>query len=163
MLGACSLIPLIKISLICMRYVSPPCSLSLQSVSVCMYICVYTSVHVLMPVYAGSGRGPGRDNEIITLIKPLQTEWSSLFCSCSLPCLLVFAAPVSASALVSQADSLTDSPCHSHAAASARDAAVEAYAANPAAVYHVVNAADFHPWCLAVLCVYQRVHVWTEI
>lgn len=83
-------------------------------------------VHV--PVYASSGLGPGRDNEIITLIKPLQTEWSSLFCSFSLSlCLLVFAAPLSASALVSQADSLTDSSCHSDAAASTHDAAAEAY------------------------------------
>lgn len=92
-------------------------------------------VFVRLPVYASSGLGPRRDNEIITLIKPLQTEWSSLFCSFSLLCLLVFAAPLSASAaLVSQADSLTDSSCHSDAAASAHDAAAQAYSANPAVV-----------------------------
>lgn len=97
------------------------------------------------PVYASSGLGPGRDNEIITLIKPLQTECSSLFCSFLLLCLLVFAAPRSASALVSQADSLTDSPCHSDtAAASARDAPAEAYSANPAAVYRA-DTADSQP------------------
>lgn len=102
-------------------------------------------VHVSMPVYASSRLGPGRDNEIITLIKPLQTEWSSLFCSFFALCLLVFAALLSASALVSQADSLTDSSCHSHAAAAARDANAESYSTNPAVVYHVANAADSHP------------------
>ncbi len=55
------------------------------------------------------------------------------------------AARLSASALVSQADSLTDSSCHSDAAASAHDAAAEAYSANPAVVYHAVKAADSHP------------------
>lgn len=55
----------------------------------------------------------------------------------SSPLFLVFAASLSASVLVSQADSLTDSSCHSDAAVSAHDAAVEAYSANPAVVYHV--------------------------
>lgn len=103
-----------------------------------MCVCVFVQAHV----YSSSGLGLGRDNEIITLIKPLQTERSSLFCSLSLPplCLLVFAAPLCASALVSQADSQTDSSCHSEAAAGARDA--EARAANPAAVEHVERFAD---------------------
>lgn len=108
-------------------------------------MCVFVQ-HVRVPVYASSGLGPERDNEIISLIKPLQTECSALsllFLSSSL--FLVFAAPSSASALVSQADSLTDSPCHSDAAASAHDAAGEAYRANPAVVYHAVKAADSHP------------------
>lgn len=87
-----------------------------------MCICMFVSV----PVYASSGLGPGRDNEIITLIKPLQTEWSSLFCSFFALCLLVFAALLSASELVSQADSLTDFSCHSYAAATAHDANAEA-------------------------------------
>ncbi len=102
--------------------------------------------HVRVPVYASSGLGPERDNEIITLIKPLQTECSSLFLLLlSFSLFLVFAARLSASALVSQADSLTDSSCHSDAAASAHDAAAEAYSANPAVVYHAVKAADSHP------------------
>lgn len=66
-----------------------------------------------------------------------------LFLSSSL--FLVFAAPLSASALVSQADSLTDSSCHSDAAASAYDAAAEAYSANPAVVFHAASPADSHP------------------
>ena len=94
-------------------------------------------VYVCVCVYTSSGLGLGRDNEIITLIKPLQTEWSSLFCSFSRLCLLVFAACLSASALVSQADSLTDSSCQSDATVSARDAAVEAYSGNPAVMHYV--------------------------
>lgn len=83
---------------------------------------------VCVPVYMqAQSWAPGRDNEIITLIKPLQTEWSSLFLrflsSLDFP---VFASPLSASALFSQADSLTDTFCHSDAYASARDAAAEA-------------------------------------
>lgn len=50
---------------------------------------------------------------------------------------LVFAAPLSASALFSQADLPTDSSCHSDDAAGAHDAAAEAYGANPAVVWHV--------------------------
>lgn len=109
------LIPLIKISLICILSFAPSLYLFCVYIYVCMYMCAC--------VYTSSGLGLGRDNEIITLIKPLQTEWSSLFCSFSRLCLLlVFAACLSASALVSQADSLTDSSCQSDATASARDA-----------------------------------------
>lgn len=96
-------------------------------------------MRVCVCVQTSSGLGPGRDNEIITLIKPQQAEWSSPSRSFSPLCLLVFPCfPLSASALFSQADSCADSLCHSHAAAAAaasvHGAAAEAYSANPAVV-----------------------------
>lgn len=110
-------------SLICSLFsASPPFSLYLHSAYAGMCICIYHAcVFVPAPVYASSGLGPGRDNEIITLIKPLQTEWSSLF-PLFLSSLLsspASSSPLSASALVSHADSLTDSCCHSDASARA--------------------------------------------
>lgn len=83
---ACFPYPLIKMSLICTLFfsASPPFSIfsvciHYTGMCICMHVYVCVCVFVRVPVYASSGLGPGRDNEIITLIKPLQTEWSSLF------------------------------------------------------------------------------------
>lgn len=83
-------------SLICiLSSASGTCTIS--PVCVYRYVYLYACICVRVPVYSSSGLGAGRDNEKITLIKPLQTEWSSLFCFSSLLCssrsLLLFSLP----------------------------------------------------------------------